>query len=84
VLRQSISPWTTRCELIVTAPDRPGTFARITGLLAEHEISIRDLRVLYVREALGGNLRLVLASPSQAELAIELLKKEGFDVRRKE
>jgi prephenate dehydrogenase len=84
VLRQSISPWTTRCELVVTAPDRPGTFARITGLLADHEISIRDLRVLYVREALGGNLRLVLASPSQAELATELLKKEGFDVRRKE
>jgi hypothetical protein len=42
------------------------------------------LRVLYVREALGGNLRLVLASPSQAALAMELLKKEGFDVRRKE
>ncbi|MBM3324823.1 MAG: prephenate dehydrogenase/arogenate dehydrogenase family protein [Calditrichaeota bacterium] len=84
VVRQHVGPWDTRCELIVTAPDRPGTFARITGLLAEHQISIRELRVLYVRETFGGNLSLELASPVQAATAMNLLKREGFDVRLKE
>ncbi len=84
VLRESAGGWDARSELIIMAPDRPGTFARITTLLAEHQISIRDMRVTYVRETLGGNLRLVVATPSQALMALELLRKEGFDVRPKE
>lgn len=84
VLRESAGCWDARSELLIVAPDRPGTFARITALLADHQISIRDMRVTYVRETLGGNLRLVVASPSQALMALELLRKEGFDARLKE
>jgi prephenate dehydrogenase len=84
VSRESAGYWDSRSVLFITAPDRPGTFARITSLLAEHQISIRDLRVTYVRETFGGNLRLVVASPSQATKALELLRSEGFDAHLKE
>jgi prephenate dehydrogenase len=84
MMRHSFGLWDARCELIVTAPDRPGTFARITGLLADHDITIRDLRVIFVRETHGGTVRLVVASPSEAELALKLLKEDGFDAHLRE
>jgi len=81
LLRNHAGLWDARCELIITAPDRPGIFARITSLLADREISIRDLRVVYMQEATGGTLSLLVASPAEAALALDLLKNEGFDVR---
>lgn len=81
VVRTHSGLWDARCELVITAPNRLGTLARITGLLAEHEIGIRDFRLVHVRETHGGTLRLVVTSPSEAALARDLLKKEGFDVK---
>ncbi|MBU1707874.1 prephenate dehydrogenase/arogenate dehydrogenase family protein [bacterium] len=81
LLRNHAGLWDARCELIITAPDRPGIFARITSLLADREISIRDLRVVYMQEATGGTLSLLVASPAEAALALDLLKNEGFDAR---
>lgn len=61
-----------------------GFRGRITGLLAQYQISIRDLRVVHVRETVGGVLYLAVASPSEAELAVDLLKNEGFDAHLRE
>ncbi len=80
LLRTHAGLWDARCELVITAPDRPGIFARITSILSEREISIRDLRVIYLQEAAGGTLSLLVASPAEAMLALDLLKNEGFDV----
>jgi hypothetical protein len=64
--------------------DRPGTLARIAGLLAAHEIGIRDINVIYIRERRGGTLRVVLESRADARRAIEVLVENGFSARLKD
>ena len=82
--RERPGDWDASCELVVTAPDRPGTLAHITGLLAAHDIAIRDIHVVYVRERRGGSLRMVLQSRSDARRAMDILLLNGFSVRMKD
>jgi len=81
--RERPGDWDANCELVVTVADRPGTLARIAGLLATHEIGIRDINVIYVRERRGGTLRVVLESRSDARRAIEILVEGGYNARLK-
>lgn len=82
--RERPGDWDANCELVVTAPDRPGTIAQIAGMLAVHDICIRDIHVVYVREGRGGSLRVVLQSRADARRAMDLLSIDGFSVRLKE
>jgi prephenate dehydrogenase len=82
--RERPGDWDANCELMVMAPDRPGALAQITGLLAAHDISVRDIHVVYVRERRGGNLRVVVQSRADARRAMDILLLNGFSVRMKE
>jgi len=84
LVRERPGDWDANCELIVTVADRPGTLARIAGLLAAHEIGIRDINVIYIRERRGGTLKVVLESRSDARRAIEILIEGGYSARLKE
>ena len=82
--RERPGDWDANCELMVTAPDRPGTIAQIAGLLAAHDIGIRDIHVVYIRERRGGSLRVILQSRNEARRAMDLLSLNGFSVRMKD
>ena len=58
--------------------DRPGSLARITTLLGDANISIRNLSILHARQYEGGRLRLYLGDRSQLGLARELLEHAGY------
>ncbi|HEY3294739.1 MAG TPA: prephenate dehydrogenase/arogenate dehydrogenase family protein [bacterium] len=82
--RERPGDWDANCELVVTVADRPGTLARIAGLLAAHEIGIRDINVIYIRERRGGILKVVLESRADARRAIEILVEGGYTARLKD
>ena len=70
-------------EISVTAVDRPGVIASIATILAENQINIKDMEVLKIRENEGGTFRLAFASEEDQVNAIELLRAEGFDCRKR-
>ena len=70
-------------EISVTAEDRPGVIARIATTLANHQINIKDMEVLKIREDEGGTFRLAFSGEKEQEKAIELLSAEGFDCRKR-
>ena len=84
LMRERPGDWDANCELVVTVADRPGILARIAGLLAAHEIGIRDINVIYIRERRGGVLRVVVGSRVDARRAIDILVENGFSARLKE
>lgn len=70
-------------EISVTVVDRPGVIAAIATILAENKINIKDIEVLKIRENEGGTFRLAFASEDDQVNAIELLRAEGFDCRKR-
>ena len=58
---------------IITPPDRPGTLADITELLAAHQVNITDMEVM--EDEVHGIIRL-MASPY--DLALRLLSESGY------
>ncbi len=82
--RERPGDWDANCDVVVTATDRPGSIAKIAGLLATAEINIRDICVLYVRERKGGTLRVGLETRGDARRALDLFISHGFSARLKE
>jgi prephenate dehydrogenase len=84
IARERPGDWESQCELVVIAPDRPGAIAHITSLLAENDINIRDIAVLYLRERMGGTLRVVVATRNEAKHAVDILIDHGYGARIKD
>lgn len=82
--RERPGDWDSQSELTVIAPDRPGVLAAIAGLLAEHDINIRDIGVLHSRERQGGMLRVTLESLADSRNAIQILKLHGYTAMRRD
>ncbi len=70
-------------EILAVAEDRPGAIAKISGILADENINISDIEVLKVREGEGGTLRLAFEGNREADKAVELLTREGYEARRR-
>lgn len=70
-------------EITVHAKDQPGFIASLTGLLAEHNINIKDIEVIKVREGEGGTIRLAFETPATAKNAVGLLAEKGFISRER-
>ncbi len=60
--------------------DRPGSLARITTLLGDAGISIRNLAILHARQYEGGRLRIYLGERGQLGLAEAILERAGYQV----
>lgn len=67
-------------ELTVYLQDQPGSLAKMTSVLAEGQINIKDLELLKVREGRGGTFRLSFENRIVADKAADLLRKEGYDI----
>jgi prephenate dehydrogenase len=70
-------------EVLVLAKDQPGVIATISQSLARHNINIKDIEVVKVREGEGGTIRLGFDSPETSERAIDILTKQGFSARER-
>ncbi|MFO7767542.1 MAG: prephenate dehydrogenase [bacterium] len=66
------------CDIMVVVRDEPGVLSRIAGSLVPHDINIRDIEVLKVREGEGGTMRLAFDGEQTARDAVRHLKEEGF------
>jgi prephenate dehydrogenase len=82
--REQPGDWDSNSDLVITMPDRPGAIAKIAGLLAAHDIGIRDIHVIHVRERRGGSLKVVLESRNDARRALEILTMNGFSARMRD
>jgi prephenate dehydrogenase len=78
VVRRSLLPGLH--DVVVLIPDQPGEFARITTLLGNQSVNIKDIEVLVMREQ-GGAVRLGFASLDEAGKAKALLEQAGYPVR---
>src|SRR5690625_1478109 len=66
-------------DLYVDIKDQPGSLASVVQLLAEAEISIRNIRILEIRHDILGALRLSVTNQKDQEKAYELLKENGYE-----
>lgn len=67
-------------DLYVDVKDKPGAIAGVVQLLAEAEISLRNIRILEIRDNITGALRLSVTHHREQQKAFELLKDSGYDV----
>jgi len=67
-------------ELAVFVEDKPGELARLTSSLANHNVNIKDIELLKVREERGGTFRLAFENRVVATEAAHILQGAGFDV----
>jgi len=70
-------------EVVVTAPDRPGSIAEFTGHLARAGLNISDIEIMRVREGEGGTIRVGFSSEREQEEAVKVLRENGFPVRKR-
>jgi prephenate dehydrogenase len=68
-------------EMVVQIEDRPGAIADITQTLASHDINIRNIEVVRLREGVGGSLKLGVDSPEALSNSLNALRSRGFTAR---
>ena len=66
-------------DLFVDVPDHPGAVSVVTSILAEHDISITNIRILETREDIMGVLRLSFRSEEDREKAKVHLNDEMYE-----
>lgn len=67
-------------DIYVDVRDRPGAIAMVTRILADADISLRNIRILEIREDINAALRLTVYSQQDQEKAYELLQAANYDV----
>ena len=67
-------------ELFVDIPDEPGAIARITAILAEHNINLKNLGISHNREDEEGVLRISFYDKTALSEARTLLDKCGYKI----
>ncbi len=67
-------------EISVFLKDEPGVIAKLSRVLFENNINIKDLELLKIREGSGGNFRIYFNSQDDVKKAREILSLNGFAV----
>lgn len=69
-------------DIYVSAEDRPGILAEITGALAKAKVNIKDIELLKIREGESGTFRMGFNSAEAADKAIVVLAKRRIKAVR--
>lgn len=64
--------------VFVDIPDIPGSLAKTATILAEHELSIKNIGIMHAREYQEGALRIEFYDETTALDAITILKNRGY------
>ncbi len=65
-------------DINVFIKDEPGMISKISTVLFENQINIKDIELLKIREGTGGNFKLYFESKAEAERAKTILESIGF------
>jgi len=68
-------------EITVFVKDQPGMISKISTILFENNINIKDLELLKIREGTGGNFKFYFDSESDAVKAKILIEQVGFSAK---
>jgi len=68
-------------DIIVFVKDQPGMISKISTILFENNINIKDIELLKIREGTGGNFRFYFESESDAAKAKLLIVNAGFNIQ---
>ncbi len=67
-------------DVYVDIKDQPGAIASVVQLLAKEDISIRNIRILEIRDSINGALRLSVTNQQDQQRAYNLLKENKYEV----
>jgi prephenate dehydrogenase len=65
-------------DITVFMKDEPGMISKISTILFENHINIKDIELLKIREGTGGNFKLYFESKTEADKAKKTLEGIGF------
>ncbi len=65
-------------DITIFLEDKPGIISKLSTILFENKINIKDLELLKIREGSGGNFKLYFETAENAKIAKSLLEKSGF------
>jgi len=66
-------------DLYIDIRDKPGAIASVVQLLANEQISIKNLQILEIRDGINGALRLSVSTLEDQKQSYHLLQKDGFE-----
>ncbi|MEQ6388875.1 prephenate dehydrogenase [Bacillaceae bacterium S4-13-58] len=66
-------------DLYVDIQDQPGALAKVTNLLAKHDISIVNIQILETREGLTGALRISFQTMKDRLSSQQILQADGYE-----
>ncbi|MGD8781664.1 MAG: prephenate dehydrogenase/arogenate dehydrogenase family protein [Ignavibacteria bacterium] len=66
-------------DIFVYVKDEPGILSKISTLLYENGINIKDIELLKIRDGKGGTFRLSFSTPEEALKSKELLSKNNIE-----
>lgn len=69
-------------ELDISVKDENGAIARITTILSENEIGIKNIEVINNRENNFGALKVIVRSYEERDKGYEILKSIGYDIKK--
>jgi len=67
-------------DIYVDIKDQPGAIASVVQLLASEHISLRNIRILEIRDNINGALRLSVSSQKDQQRAYDVLLKHDYEV----
>ena len=67
-------------DVFVDIKDKPGAIAKVVQILADASISIRNIRILEIRENMNGALRLSVTNKDDQQAAEQILTKHGYEI----
>ncbi|AXF54897.1 prephenate dehydrogenase [Salicibibacter kimchii] len=67
-------------DLFVDVADHPGAISEVTGILADKDISITNIRIMEAREDIMGVLRLSFRKEADRQKGMDCLEAEQFSV----
>ncbi len=68
-------------DITIFVKDQPGMISKISTILFENDINIKDIELLKIREGTGGNFKFYFETEKDAEKAKGLITEIGFNIR---